>query len=123
MSIQNVTTYSQLVARLVGDLRQQQQLYDQKTFASLMGVSPSTWSRVESGQVGLSLDQLARAAQLFKRGPADILVLADSAAAVLAKKGVKVLAGKEAAKDDENFAYLGAAALGALVALVVAKSK
>jgi transcriptional regulator with XRE-family HTH domain len=122
MSIQNVTMYSQLVARLVGQLRQSKSV-DQKQFADRLGVSQSNWSRAENGQIGLSLDQLAAAARELGTTPAWILARADVVAKQLKQKGVTVLMGRDAARDDQNFAYLGAAALGALVAAILAKAK
>lgn len=122
MSIQSVTTYSQVVARTVGYLRLQQGSHDQKSFAEFLGVSPSTWSRVENGQVGLTLDQLAHAATLLGFASAsEMLAMADRAAENMRRQGVRVLTGREAAKDDQTYAYLGAAALGALLAASVAK--
>lgn len=123
MSIQNVTTYSVLVARLVGELRRTRSNLDQKQFAEKLGISQSTWSRAEAGQVGLSLDQLAAAADVLKVKPAQILAHVEAAIEHLKRQGVTVLIGKEAAKDDQSFAYLGAAALGALVATILAKGK
>jgi transcriptional regulator with XRE-family HTH domain len=122
MSIQNVTIYSQLVARLVGELRQKRG-FDQKQFAEELGVSQSTWSRAENGQVGLSLDQLAGAAKVLGATPAQLLGYADQAAEQLRRRGVTVLVGREVAQDDQTFAYLGAAALGALLAAILAKAK
>lgn len=122
MSIQNVAVYSQLVARLVGQLRRKRG-FDQKQFAAALGVSQSTWSRAESGQVGLSLDQLAGAANVLRTTPADLLGYADRVAEQLRGRGVRVLVGREVAHDDQTFAYLGAAALGALVAAILAKAK
>jgi transcriptional regulator with XRE-family HTH domain len=122
MSIQNVTVYSQLVARLVGQLRQQRG-FDQKQFAEQLGVSQPTWSRAENGQMGLSLDQLAGAAKVLGMTPAQLLGYADQAAKQLTRKGVTVLVGREVAQDDQTFAYLGAAALGALLVTVLAKAK
>ena len=122
MSIQNVAKYSELVARIVGQLRTARG-FDQKQFADALGVSTSTWSRAENGQTGLSLDQLAGAARALNLKPAQIFAYADHAKAQLESKGVTVLVGKEAAQDDQNFAYLGAAALGALVGAILAKGK
>lgn len=122
MSIQNVTTYSALVARLVGELRRIHN-FDQKQFAETLGVSQSTWSRAENGQVGLSLDQLAGAARALGTTPAQILTDADAAAGHLRRRGVTVLVGKDAGKDDQTFAYLGAAALGALIVTILTKGK
>jgi len=122
VSIQNVTKYSQLVARVVGELRKERN-FDQKKFAEALRVSPSTWSRAENGQVGLSLDQLAGAATVLKTTPAHILNCADRAADQLGRKGVTVLTGKDAGTDDQRFAYLGAAALGALIATILARAK
>ncbi len=106
----------------MGQLRQRQN-FDQKQFAEALGVSPSTWSRAEDGQVGLSLDQLAGAARVLKTTPGQILSYADNVAEQLKRRGVTVLTGKEAAQDDQSFAYLGAAALGALIATVLAKAE
>jgi transcriptional regulator with XRE-family HTH domain len=122
MSIQNVTRYSQVVARVVGQLREAHK-FDQKQFAEALGVSPSTWSRAEGGLTGLSLDQLAGAAKALKMPPAQLIAFADTAVEQLRRKGITVLVGREAATDDQAFAYLGAAALGALIATVIAKSK
>jgi transcriptional regulator with XRE-family HTH domain len=122
MSIQNVTVYSHLVARLVGQLRQQRG-FDQKQFAEQLGVSQPTWSRAENGQVGLSLDQLAGAAKVLGMTPAQLLGYADQAAKQLTRKGVTVLVGRGVAQDDQTFAYLGAAALGALLVTILAKAK
>jgi transcriptional regulator with XRE-family HTH domain len=122
VSIQNVTTYSALVARLVGELRRAHD-FEQKQFAEVLGVSASTWSRAENGQVGLSLDQLAGAARALGTTPTQILKDADAAAEHLRRRGVTVLVGKDAAKGDPTFAYLGAAALGALVATILTKGK
>lgn len=122
MSIQSVTRYSELVARLVGHLRQARG-FDQKKFAEELGVSPSTWSRAENGQVGLSLDQLAGAAKVLGTTPGQILAQAEQVAEHARRRGITVLAGREAAQDDQAFAYLGAAALGALVATILAKGK
>lgn len=122
MSIQSVTKYSQVVARVVGQLRHAQN-FDQKQFAEALGVSPSTWSRAEGGQTGLSIDQLAGAARVLKTTPAQIIQYADGAAEQLRRKGITVLAGREAGTDDQAFAYLGAAALGAFIAAILAKGK
>jgi transcriptional regulator with XRE-family HTH domain len=122
MSIQNVTRYSELVVRIVGQLRSARG-FDQKQFADALGVSPSTWSRAENGQTGLSLDQLAGAARALNTTPGQVLAYADNAVDQLKRKGVTVLVGKEAAQDDQNFAYLGAAALGALIAAILTKAK
>ena len=122
VSIQNVTMYSQVVARLVGQLREARNM-DQKQFAEALGVSQSTWSRAENGQIGLSLDQLAGAARVLKTTPAQILTHADTIAEQLRRKGVTVLVGRQAAQDDQTFSYLGAAALGALVAAILSKTK
>src|SRR6185437_6440398 len=67
--------------------------------------------------------QLAAAANVFGMKPAQILMQAEAAIEQLKRRGVTVLVGKAAAKDDQSFAYLGAAALGALVAAILAKGK
>ena len=77
----------------------------------------------ENGETGLSLDQFAGSARALSIKPAQILAHADNAEAQLKSKGITVLVGKEAAKDDQNFAYLGAAALGALIGAILAKGK
>lgn len=122
MPIKNVTMYSRLVAGLVEQLCQSKNI-SQTEFAGRLGVSQSNWSRAENAHLGISLDQLAGAARELGTTPARILARADGIAEQLKHKGVTVLMGRDAANDDQNFAYLGAAALGALVPRILAKAK
>ena len=56
------TTYQTLLGRLIAMKRRQRQM-DQEELARHVGVSNSTWSRIEAGQSALSIDQLAKAAE------------------------------------------------------------
>ncbi len=55
------TTYQTVLGRLIAMKRRQRQM-DQEELARHVGVSSSTWSRIEAGLSALSIDQLAKAA-------------------------------------------------------------
>ena len=55
------TTYQTVLGRLIAMKRRQNQM-DQDELARHVGVSSSTWSRIEAGLSALSIDQLAKAA-------------------------------------------------------------
>ena len=56
------TTYQTELGRLIAMKRRQRQM-DQEELAHHVGVSSSTWSRIEAGLSALSIDQLAKAGE------------------------------------------------------------
>ena len=63
------TTYQAVLGRLIVQKRQEKQI-DQGEMARHVGVSRSTWSRIEAGASALTMDQLAKAATVAFLGGA-----------------------------------------------------
>jgi transcriptional regulator with XRE-family HTH domain len=90
-------------------------------FAQAIGISQPTLSRIESGAVSVSVEQLRRLTAALGTTPAEILAQADAAAASLPRQGVQVVeAGKE---SDQVVALLTGAALAAVLFAVLASNK
>ena len=114
------TTYRALVGRLLAIQREAIGL-DQGALAKKLNMSQSAWSRIETGQSNLSVDQLSLVAQALKTRPEAILKQAEGARTQLLRRGVKVLSAADEAENAGLF-ILGAAALGALL-LALSKGK
>jgi transcriptional regulator with XRE-family HTH domain len=114
------TTYRALVGRLLAIQREALGL-DQGELAQKLNMSQSAWSRIETGQSNLSVDQLSLVAQALKTRPEVILKQAEDSRAQLQRRGVKVLSAADEA-DNAGLFVLGAAALGALL-IALSKGK
>lgn len=119
-SIVTATTYRAIVGRL---LQQQRKAAfpDGEKFAKLVGISQPTLSRIESGAVATSVEQLRRLAEALGTTPAQLLDQADRAAAMLPKKGVQVVESGE--ESGDVMAFLTGAALAAVLLAVLAGKK
>lgn len=120
------TTYQAVLGRLIAQKRQQKQL-DQGDMAEAVGVSRSTWSRIETGESALNMDQLAKAAAKLGMPLGALMVEADEVTGKLRERGVEVLDGRDqtsAAKFGKaaaaTVAFLGGAVLGGIVAAIMA---
>lgn len=71
-----IATYDSIVATAVANIREQKGL-TQAELAEAVGVTASTWSRIESGQTGLSLDQLKKASEALDFRPHEVLEISD----------------------------------------------
>lgn len=67
--------------------------------AEAVGVSGSTWSRIERGKSALAVDQLARAAAALGVTPGAVASRADAAARALRGRGVAVVNIRESAEE------------------------
>ncbi len=116
------TTYQAIVGRIIVKFRKELGA-DQNFLAKAVGVTQSTWSRIERGDSSLSIGQLAKAAEHLRVNPSTILLEVESAVRELTKQGVIVrIISTQDAKSGNGIAMIGAAALGALVGAAVAKS-
>lgn len=118
------TTYAAIIGRVLAQNRKKRGL-DQEAAAKAAGLNRSSWSRLENGEAVPSAVQLAKIAQAFKIGAAEIFTEADKARKELEAHGVrvhldKVSVKKSKAKTGIGLALLGAAALGAMIAKAVA---
>jgi len=114
------TTYPAVVGYVLGWHRDQAGL-NQQELAEQMGMSPSTWSRIERGESALTMDQLAAVAQVLEVEPGRILRDADNVVGQLAKRGVQVERRRVPDAIGAGLALLAGAALVALVASALDK--
>lgn len=105
------------------ELRRKSLEWNQDEMAKRLGTSQSAWSRVETGQSNLSVEELAVVAHVLKTRPEDVLRDVQRSIEHLQKRGVMVLIGQPKAEDNTGAALLGAAALGALLVAVLAAGK
>ena len=87
--MRNETTYQAVLGRLIAQKRKERTL-DQEEMARRVGVSRSTWSRIESGSSTLSLDQLAKAAGALGMTMGELMLEADELVRELRRRGVEV---------------------------------
>jgi len=107
-----------VVGKVLVRLRRESTL-EQAELARRVGVTQSTWSRIENGASSLSLEQLADAAASFGRSPGEVLRTADELAANLEREGITVLRRRNPDPLGSGFALVaGAVIVGVLVALV-----
>ncbi len=118
-----LTSYSAIVGQVLANLRQERDI-KQGEMSAAVNIGQSTWSRIEKGEVALSIDQLARAAHHLGCLPSDVLNWADQAAAKMQREKVEVLNDRPVdVKQKSN--NVGALLLGggALAALIWAARK
>ncbi|MXW92746.1 MAG: helix-turn-helix domain-containing protein [Rhodospirillaceae bacterium] len=102
------TTYQTVLGRLIAMKRRQKQM-DQEELAQHVGVSNSTWSRIEAGLSALSIDQLAKAAEKLGTPVGELTSEADDfVRALLQQEGVEVYS----SRDQANSTASGAEASG-----------
>ena len=114
----DLTSYSAIVGQVLFNLRQERDI-KQGDMAVAVNIGQSTWSRIEKGEVALSIDQLARAAARLGGLPSDVLRWADQAAQqIKQEERVEVLNDRPVdvkEKSNAGALLLGAGALAALI--------
>ncbi len=121
-SLRNAASYPAIVGQVLSNLRKNINI-DQSEFAEIIGVTQSTWSRIERGASAFTIEQLADAADHLNLTPSEILELADQAALDLQNQGVEIYNEKISEGIDKGLIVLGAAALGIAIAALIGKSK
>ena len=120
-SLKPAATYPSVVGNVLAQLRSQRGLH-QQDLAEAVGVTQATWSRVESGQTGITVEHLRLAANQLGRTPGEILSMADSTATMMQLNGVEVIPTRDDEKLKSALILIGAVALTAFVTTVVVKS-
>ncbi|PCJ37490.1 MAG: hypothetical protein COA75_04415 [Cellvibrionales bacterium] len=116
------TTYQSVIGRVIVRFRKELTV-DQGSLAAAVGVTQSTWSRIERGESSLTVEQLASAAECLRVNSSTILSDTEKAVRELKSQGVLVKMTKVSEKkDNSGAAIIGAAALGALVGAALIKS-
>ena len=110
--MESETTYQAVLGRLIAQKRQEKQI-DQGEMARHVGVSRSTWSRIEAGASALSMDQLTKAASKLDLPLGELMLEVDGVVRELRQKNVNVLD----SRDQTSAAKMGKAAAGAVVFL------
>jgi len=113
------TSFSALVGWAIANKRAEFG-YEQKHVADLLGVSPPTYSRLESGASSVTVDQLYRVARIFDTSASHFLEDAERYAQILEESGkVDLVSKREQASDGQGASGAGkllvGAALGALL--------
>lgn len=115
-----VTTYPTLVGSILLELRKVKKI-DQKQMAEAVGVTQSTWSRIEKGSLALTIEQLALAAAAINQMPGAILQYADEAAQQFRARGGVVEYSRNLSSPNAELGLVGAAAIGALIGALLAR--
>jgi len=116
-----VTTYEAILGQVLRINREKQKV-GQAEMARRVGVTQPYWSKLESGRANPSVNVLRKAGQALRISHADLLKEADSACQEAKLRGVQII-NEDEAHEFDWLPLLGAAAIGALVALVLAKNK
>lgn len=117
--MQAETTYSAILGQILKKHRKDKNM-DQSDFAKEMGMNRSSWSRIESGNTMVNIQQLQKASNVFGMEANKILLEADNIASAMQDKGYKVHYDspkeiQEKSSGAQGLALIGAAALGLLV--------
>lgn len=119
LPLRPTTTYPAVVGRILVLARESVGV-PQAELAAAAGVSQSTWSRIENGSSGLSIEQLSLAAAKLRCTPGHLVAEADRAVNGLAAQGVFVNAQRLDANAAPAPAVIGAMALGMLIVALLA---
>lgn len=115
-------TYAYLVGRVIGKLRTDAAM-DQGELATAVGISQSTWSKVERGRSALTVEQLARCADAIGIVPSVLLARVEDAVRRAQERGIVVSYTRDPGGLDEGVAILGAAAVGAIIAAALSPKR
>lgn len=96
---------------------------NQQEFATEINASQSAWSRVETGQSSLSVEEFVVVCQALKLRPEEALQRVHRSIDYLQKRGVRVVMRPGKDDEDDSAAWLGAAALGALLVAIIAAGR
>ena len=124
--MKNETTYQTVLGRLIAQKRKERRI-DQEEMARRVGVSRSTWSRIEAGSSALNMDQLARAASALGVSLGDLMLEVDEIVRELQRQGVEVHDSRDQARSVSAkaggaaaVAFLGGAVLGGIITAMLA---
>ena len=117
------TTYQAVVGGILFKLRKKQQI-DQRLLAKAIGVTQSTWSRIERGESTLSIGQLANAAEYLGVNASSVLLEVENVVKELRERGVTIkVTSAQDSKSKAGIAMIGAAALGVLIGAALSKPR
>ena len=109
------TSYTVLLGSLIARLRKQNS-FDQIQFAELIGMSQPTLSKIENGQIVLSVVQLKIIAENLNTSPGSILENVELIVNNLEERGIVI---KDHKPDQTMNFFLGAAAIAGILAYIL----
>ena len=112
-----VTTSGAVLGQILVKLRLAKTL-KQGEVAAAVGVSASTWSRIEKGDSGISIEQLRLAAKALSVTPGQIFELLDAAEDDVKKNGVRIATNIAGVKVD-SLTAIGSTTAGAIAGITV----
>ena len=121
--MQAETTYSAILGQILKELRKKKGM-DQADIAKEMGMNRSSWSRIESGNTMVNIQQLQKAGDVFGMEANEILLKADIVAKAMKDKDYTVHYDspkeiQEKSSGSQGLALIGAAALGLFVGSIL----
>ncbi|MCY3788914.1 MAG: helix-turn-helix transcriptional regulator [Gemmatimonadetes bacterium] len=134
--MKNETTYQTVLGRLIAQKRKEKEI-DQEGMARRVGVSRSTWSRIEAGSSALNMDQLAKAVSALDISLGELMLEVDEVVRELRRQNVEVHDSRDQARSAPfgavggaagaglaaPVAFLGGAVLGGIIATLLAERK
>lgn len=124
--MKNETTYQAVLGRLIIQKRQEKNI-DQEEMARHVGVSRSTWSRIESGSSALNIDQLTKVASKLELPLSELMLETETVVEELKNQNVKVHERRDQISSKPGslapVVFLGGAVLGGIVTALLAASK
>jgi len=104
------TTYAAIVGIVLVRTRTELAL-DQSAVAAAVGVTQSTWSRIERGISPLTIEQLRSVSDALHSSPSAITARADALAARVAQVGIHVQLARTPLTMSDGWITVGAAGL------------
>lgn len=119
------TSYSAVLGVVLTNQRKLRGL-EQGQMAEMMGLSQASYSRLEAGKSGFSVDQMYQAATALNMSGRDLIALIDNTVDNLRANGVHVAPqvrgnSSKGKKEDAGVALIAGAALGALLIGILSK--
>ena len=115
--LHSATTYPSVLGRVLAFHREQAGL-SQADLAHVVGITQSTWSKVERGESSLALEQLRMVAPAMSKTPLEIVDDAERATSALRASGVDVRPNR-IDPNDAIAVGLAIVALAVVTAIVV----
>lgn len=116
--LQPGTTYAAIIGRILV-MKRDELFLEQADVARSMGLSQSSWSRIERGDSVINVEQLFAVSAVLQSSPSEILNEADRVVESLRSRNVEVQTAKQVKNNGGALALIG---LGALAALVIGAS-
>ncbi len=108
------TTWPTIVGRVLIHERDKHGLH-QSQLAAMVGVTQSTWSRIERGESALTVDQLALAASALRIMPEEIIRRSSVVQAYVRQRGICVEPTRNSSANNTKLVLIDAVALSDFV--------